>query len=138
MNEVSLVEFINVQADFMNMKYFDGVLKYTCAMMTRENNRTYAHCHIVRGLNSRKLLEVPIIVINPILRFASPGEIELIMSHELVHIAQAVLGFDLTHGKDFRKIIRDYNLPDSVSKKCAPPEVRHLVFMKNNVRPATI
>ncbi len=71
------------------------------------------------------------ITLNPALAAASVEEIELVMTHELLHVAQKALKHKVDHGPSFRAIAKQFGIPRvSTTAKCANDIVRHPRVMR--------
>lgn len=128
-----LVEFAHTQTDFLNMRYFDGVLKYTVECYQREVKRWYAK--VKRHSVSPTAISVApaTIILNPILCYATVPELEEIISHELIHVVQILKNMKLGHGKPFRDLAVMFSIPAESSKSCVSNNIRSMYAMKKGL-----
>lgn len=120
-----LVEFVHTTAEFLNVRYFDGALTIKIEVANRSSNKWYArYMHI-----SRK------IVLNPALGHATIPEIEEIIVHEMIHVAQHVLGVEIGHGKSMRDIAKKFGIPVNSARRCTSNAVRTPLQMRVGHKP---
>lgn len=127
-----LIDWIKTMAECLNIKYFDGVLNFEVKTHHREISGWYARVEFVEFDADKRLkvLSAPILRINPVLDHANVPEIEKIILHELVHVAQYALKMKLDHGKSFREVINRFQVPLEMTVCGTRKMLRHPDKMK--------
>ena len=121
-----LREFAQTTADFLNIRYFDGVLQFQVAINPRFATHWFMRVKATKGSTAT-------IVINPAMCHASLYEIEEVLTHELIHVAQHALGYQLGHQATFRQIAKQFGIPTESSIRCSSMLVRTPRQMKAGV-----
>ena len=123
LTEEHLLDLCTTYCDIFNLRYFDGVLQYKLGMYRQFSAKRYASFDP----------KTDMIELNPALCHATIGEIEDILTHELIHVAQKCLKEKVDHGPSFRRIAKDFSLPKHTSRRCADAAVRTPKQMRANV-----
>lgn len=118
-----LVEYANTTADFLNIRYFDGSLIYKVEISRRQKLHVFASC--------QSRARPPIILLMPCMLYASQYELEEIISHELIHVAQGLLNLHPGHGREFKSIARKFGIPEESGNRCSSVWVRSPEGMRN-------
>ena len=131
LSRADFIDFVQTQADFLNMRYFDGCLKFHIELAEHESVRWYAKCF----RSSPEERKTSKLLFNPVMLHATLHEIEAIISHEIIHVAQIALGLKMGHGRPFRELAKKFGIPDEYSQACASVSVRLLRDMKRDREP---
>lgn len=130
-----LADFGQTQADFLNVRYFDGILKYTITVAPKENRKWFARCCGAKSQHNTLGTGAIEIQLNPVLCFAYIAELEEIIAHELIHVVQLDLKVKPGHGPDFRQLARRFGIPVESSMACASANVRTSLEMHTGAPP---
>jgi predicted SprT family Zn-dependent metalloprotease len=123
-----LQEFVETTAAFLNMRYFDGSLTFKVEVHKRSVDKWYAKFFFNRDT----------IVFNPSMCHATIAEMEEVIAHELLHVAQKALGLKMGHGPSFRQVAKQFGIPVESSYTCASSNVRTPRQMRTGEKPRGI
>jgi len=119
--ESELLDYAKTVGEYLNVRYFhsrEGSLHFDIRMSkTRSNKHWYAYTEFDPAVG------VCVIYLKECMQHASCHEIEVVLLHELMHVAQARHGWRLDHKWSFQRIAEMYELPIEARSE-APPTVR--------------